>query len=326
MIERKNLKARNVNIDILKVFAIFIVCVTHVGTFLIRTENFTSYDDFIRGVCSVGVPMFMIISGYFFYLSSNVKRNIMTNVNLYIESGILFFIFVFILQLSYNLNDFSNDILLFGDGFGYAWFFKSLIIYKLLAYVFVKEKNQKLNIYVILLLVVIFTYSFHAGNIRRWNQIYSFIIGMLIGKYQNKLQIKNLSSISYLLSISLLLIILSLSVGQTYQAGNMYSIVISAIIVIMSLSKSNPKKIKQIKIASYTQYILIFSYLIFGFLKKSDKVLQFVSETHSNVLEVIISYIMGGIIIVLIAYGLSLLYLKIKGLLINSLKNLMNNY
>lgn len=185
---------RNIPIDITKVAMSFLIIFLHVGNvFSFREINFI----FVNGICRLGVPFFLIVSGYYFYNVSDydkLKVWMFRLLKLYIFWTIIYIPFWFSgVNLSLIVNLFN--------GYYVLWYIVGLLFAGILLFL-LRNKNDIFIFYLSITLFVI-GYIFQLlGNLHIfsgfWGKLLNFLplyrnflfdcfpllaIGMLINKY-----------------------------------------------------------------------------------------------------------------------------------------------
>ncbi len=120
---------RNYKLDVIKAIATILILVIHIGTFTKHAE--TEFYMYTRSLLSICVPVFFLISGYFYYYSKNKMLRVKRLLILYLKYSVVLFFFDY-LVLGIGIGQLFKDIFtLGGSSIGYLWFVKVLIYYML---------------------------------------------------------------------------------------------------------------------------------------------------------------------------------------------------
>lgn len=248
---------RNKKIDAIKFFAIISVICAHIAP----TSNnniFSSklsllFDNF----GCVGVGIFLIISGYFFYnntkgLKEFLKGKIKTIFIPWLFVGTLVYLFVFGFKGTISFVEYIKFIF----GYGSYLYFLSVLILLYLIYYKLKKNIYFLNITTILSIIsIILTtifgyYSFSYLNILNW-MIY-FNIGIYIRKYNlDKMIIKYVHKFKIpiiLINIFVFIFVIRYDVNIGYWSNNgvIYSLLTTILFINIVDKLENNKLVKYI--------------------------------------------------------------------------------
>ncbi len=147
---------RNYKLDVIKGLATILILVIHIGTFTEHAE--TEFYMYTRSLLSLCVPVFFLISGYFYYYSKNKMLRLKSLLILYLKYSVVLFFFDY-LVLGIGVEQLLKDVFtLGGSSIGYLWFVKVLIYYMLT--IAILEKILKNETICNVLTVVFMVYAF----------------------------------------------------------------------------------------------------------------------------------------------------------------------
>lgn len=181
---------QNQGVNFLKGLLILSVLYLHVITFIIGVKNANEIMMYFYSLFSVTVPTFFLISGFFFAKSRNNEKNLKKLIVLYIFFAIITAI---ITNLFYTpiapLSLLIKKYFILGYYTGYIWFLKYLIIFQMIAYIFITGKNKKYKFFFVMYFIcslVVFEVSKDKLN-PYFVELVPFLIGMVLSKTDIKI-------------------------------------------------------------------------------------------------------------------------------------------
>lgn len=205
---------RNLTIDLTKLLMSFLIVALHCQFMFDINEYINFY--LMEGLFRIAVPIFLLISGYYFYNSLN-KKWLFKILKLY---GIWMVIYIpFWLNVS-SYDNIKNSIVILFTGYYHLWFLLSLFLGSYLTYLLKNQKKTLLFLSISFLSISLFieylmNYRIITINIQNPQIIYRNILitfpfltfGFLINKYKEKIdRIKNI----YLYILIIIFVVLTL--------------------------------------------------------------------------------------------------------------------
>lgn len=127
--------ARNIALDILKVFLAILVVLIHLS--FLSDKVVVLSQLIINGICRLAVPLFLIISGYYF-VSVNSKQKLL---NWKKRLGILYFIWMVLYSFEWmEVDDLSQSLFAIIFGYFHLWYLIGMLLSGILLY-FLKSKS-----------------------------------------------------------------------------------------------------------------------------------------------------------------------------------------
>lgn len=127
--------ARNISLDILKVFLAILVVLIHLS--FLSDKIVVLSQLIINGICRLAVPLFLIISGYYF-TSVNSKQKLLDWIK---RLGILYFIWMVLYSFRWvGVYDRSQSLFAILFGYFHLWYLIGTLFSGVLLY-FVKSKS-----------------------------------------------------------------------------------------------------------------------------------------------------------------------------------------
>lgn len=295
---------RNLSIDILKIFLAIIIVALHGKIFIDINEELYFY--LVNGLFRVGVPIFLIITGYYFYYVKNLKSWVRRVLILYLIWSI-FYSFIWFEPLSSTKNILSDVMFLF-FGFHHLWYLAGLLLGGVLVYL-VKNKSLKLQIFLALSLFLSGTSIQYIGNLHIFNGIIDKIINiyyfhrnfltlcfplLMIGFWINKYNIKDkINNISILVSVSLVILFLEVYLNYNFiskseSLDQLYSLIIVCPLIFIAFLKMNMMG-KSKEIALFSTGIYLIHPLIQFIISKHTQVNSIYNFLITLILNIIIS-------------------------------------
>lgn len=295
---------RDNGIDLLKMICCLLIVGLHACLFLDK-DPYVSYM-FMNGISRIAVPIFLIISGYYFYNIKDDKIRIMKWIKKLLIPYLIFSI-IFIPFWKEKINV-INLIHFLVFGYFQLWYIPALIV-SLLIYVSLKQ-----NMFMFILLAVVFFFlnlffqyylaynplsDLNFNEIKR-NILFTypyFIIGIIISKIDKyNFSIKNIYFSIFLLLVSLLYLF---EVEHNfYFSGkpmdNLFFLPLLCICIFIIF-----KKIKisyNLSILNYYTTIIFFSHGIFILILHSYKLDTFYVFVLTLILSVLTCYFYSGLL------------------------------
>lgn len=264
---------RNLSVDILKIFLAIIIIALHGKIFIDVNEDLFFY--LVNGFFRVGVPVFLVISGYYLYNVKNFKGWFNRVLILYLI-WTLFYSFIWFQPLN-SVKNTITDIMFLFFGFHHLWYLAGLLLGGLLVYL-IKDKNYKIQIFLALTIFIIGTTIQYIGNLHIFNgvldkilNIYYFhrnfitvcfpllMLGFLINKFNIDKKIDNIG-IYLIIGISLLFVEVWFNynfISKKESLDQMYSLIfICPVIFILFLKMNFVGKSKEIALFSTGMYLV----------------------------------------------------------------------
>ena len=323
------MKIKNINIDICRLIAAFMIVAIHVYPFKSLNEDV----DYIitRVIFRIAVPFFLMITGYFLIPKILSKKDTLIKYTKKILKIYLICIIIYIPINIYNgyfnyfsIISFIKDILIDGT-FYHLWYFPALILGLWITCFVINKCNKNMQIIIIILLYLIglFGDSYYGliNNIDILKMLYNFIfnvstytrnglfyvpIFLYMGySFNNKYDSDNKTVL--LLIINVLLMIsegIVLYFNKIPRHNSMYIFLIpTSYFIFKYIISSNKKKSKKIRNIATLTYILHPLFII---------IIHFLSNLpYLNIIAVnsIINYIL--VLIATIIFSIIILNLKI---------------
>lgn len=266
---------RNLSLDYLKLILSFLVVGIH-GYFLYDINHYLSYI-FVQGVARISVPLFLIISGYFFFKITSILQFKKLLKRLFILYIIWFLIYTY--KWYYPGISLSKVIFNFFSGPWHLWYLIESIYAFIILWFLIKKKYSHQVIFVVLCSIIGITlqyiYNYFSGihlfEIGKFYLYRNFLfyclpfifIGYSIHKYSYLI---NLSRNVLLFIIGIILLLFESSINY-YFSGNRFDILLSSYIVCPSLFtlissmkyRSNSNRIAEYSTGVYLVHLIILS-------------------------------------------------------------------
>lgn len=295
---------RDNGIDLLKFICCLLIVGLHSCLFLDRDPNI-SYI-FMNGISRIAVPLFLIISGYYFY---NIRDDHI-KIKKWIKKLLIpyfVFSFLFIPFWKENIN-LPNLIHFFFMGYFQLWYIPALIL-SLLVYIFFKNKTYIIIIssFIFFIFNLLFQYSFAYGHFLSldYNEIKRnffftypyFVIGIMMSKkYQN---FKNIKTFYLILCLIFILLLGFLEVEHNfYFSGkpmdNLFCLPFLCIIIFLLFKRISIKK--SMNFLNYYTTGIFFTHGIFILVLHSYKLDTFYVFGAALFLSILSCYFYSGLL------------------------------
>ncbi len=133
----------------------------HVGTFLYKLDTVALV--YTRGIASLCVPVFFIISGYFMGKSKNLSKSTIKLIKLFLLMVVITAIFDYAFGIVYKYDLLHRLFLPKSGSVGYLWFIRD-VIYMRVIYQFARKTTVTRWIYIIGAVSIGMTEIFNASG------------------------------------------------------------------------------------------------------------------------------------------------------------------
>lgn len=195
---------RNYLLDLYKAVATLMVMLIHVLNHPINAES--QIAPIIYTYCSLAVPVFFVISGYFMEKSHNLKKGTIKLIKSYlIYSAILIIVLISIYGIQYWSLFLKKTLFISYNSMGFLWFIKFLIFYRIIytAYFKLFGKDRIISFYVISIVLALIPVIYFNGNLQTSGflktTLFFTTIGHLFSRYEAKLTSRKISKWALLL-------------------------------------------------------------------------------------------------------------------------------
>lgn len=273
------------SIDLLKVLLAFGIIFIHVGTFIVGVENMNNFQAYLYSLSSLFVPLFFVISGFFFSQNKNKKSAIVKLIVIYIIISVISMVInVFGFNITYELDEIK--FILIGDYINYLWFINSLIYYMIIVYIVESISKKHYDEFFVFMIFIIIC---NIGKLDSLNSIYFmsiiyFLAGYTINKFNLNYE-KSYIAIPFIITYPFL-------VNMQYVTINIFTLIVCSLVFI-SIKNIN---MRPIKVPSYFAIIMLVVHYYFINLLNLTTNSYIINFLVISILSSIISYVISKII------------------------------
>lgn len=265
---------RDISIDILKIVLAIFIILLHGKIFFDVSHELSFFT--VNGIFRIGVPVFLIITGYYFYLVKDLSKWLKRIFTLYIFW--MFFYSFFYFDLTLSINAIVKNFLFFIFGYHHLWYLAGTILGGVLLF-YTKNLTAKNQFSLAIILFSLGTCFQYIGNSHCFSPVYDnffnsyriyrnfltvcfpfLMLGFLIHKL--KLNEKLRSYLIPLLFLSLFILYVEVYVNYYYISKNdpldlMFSLFLLCPLVFMFFLNLNIKGTsKKLAIFSTALYLI----------------------------------------------------------------------
>ncbi len=154
---------RNLNIEVLRIVAMFMIIAGHAITHTNILENISGYNfyiiKFFEIVFNVGVNIYVLISGYLLCDKQfKFKKIILLWLQIFFYSTLIYFVLVILGQINFEIREFANVLLpISGNRYWFARVYLGLYLLSPFLNILINNMNKKQHQYLLIVCTVLFS-------------------------------------------------------------------------------------------------------------------------------------------------------------------------
>lgn len=275
---------RNYNIDIIRGIAILLVVVHHAIVHVVFTYN-ELFSKFLESFASLAIPLFFIISGYFYFCKNEEKQLQTIKYILYLY--IIGTIITIFLQPEIINNGLINIIT--GRYLGDIWYIHHLLLFHILTY---GIKNNKFGISITSIFILFLMVIYNPSAVYLF-QIIPYLIGCFLSIFNKESIILNTKNklVYDLLFIVMIagIILIPIFVNYTYYSHSFIIFAISLNIMWIAINSTSKKETIISKIGANSLILYFSQYISWNLINiLQEDLIKDMSKTYTIILFVII--------------------------------------